>query len=132
MTMLEILPVLAYAAVICVILLIATGHKAVPALRWALPTAAALAFFIYSFFTVTQGGILPFWVNHTTNLAGNQFWFDLLMAVAISFYLIVPRARAVGMNVLPWAVAVVATACIALLPMLARMIWLEQRAVAPS
>jgi hypothetical protein len=30
------------------------------------------------------------------------------------------------MRLLPWAIAVIMTACVALLPMLARLLWLEQ------
>lgn len=71
---------------------------------------------------------MPFWANHSTTYAGNQVWFDLLLAVAIAFYLMAPRARAVGMRLWPWALAVVATASVALLPMLARLLWLERRA----
>ncbi|MBK9432149.1 MAG: hypothetical protein IPN50_06960 [Sphingomonadales bacterium] len=72
-------------------------------------------------------GLMQFWFNHVANLAGNQVWFDLLIAVSISFYLIVPRARAVGMKPLPWGIAVFATASVALLPMVARLLWLEKR-----
>lgn len=126
--LLQVLPVLAYVGAVGVIVMIAVGAQTSDLLRWALPAVLGVVFLAFSLVTVWQEGILQFWVNHTTTLAGNQVWFDLLLAVAIAFYLIAPRARAVGMPLVPWAVAVFSTACIALLPMLARMIWLEQRA----
>ncbi len=128
MTFLQILPVLAYAGIALVILSVATGRSVTADMRWMLPAGLGALFLVFSLFTVAQDGLLPFWTNHTTNLAGNQVWFDLVFAVTVSFYLIAPRARAVGMPLVPWGIAVIATACIALLPMLARLIWLEQKA----
>jgi hypothetical protein len=125
--MLQILPPLAYAAVAVIILMAATGRATSPALRWGLPAAVGALFLLFSLWTVAEEGLIQFWINHTTTLAGVQVWFDLVIAVAIAFVLIAPRARAVGMPLLPWAIAVIATASIALLPMLARLFWLEAR-----
>jgi hypothetical protein len=125
--MLQILPPLAYAAAIVVILMVATGRRASPAMRWGLPAGAGALLILFSLWTVAEEGLIQFWINHTTTLAGVQVWFDLVIAVAISFVLIAPRARAVGMPLLPWGLAVIATASIALLPMLARLFWLEAR-----
>jgi hypothetical protein len=82
---------------------------------------------VFSVVTVMQEGLIQFWLNHSTTWTGNQVWFDLLFAVAMCFALMLPRGREVGMRPWPWAIAVVATACIALLPMLARLLWLEER-----
>jgi hypothetical protein len=49
-------------------------------------------------------------------------------ARAIGFVLIALRARMAGMLHLPWGLAVIATACIALLFMVARLLWLESGA----
>jgi hypothetical protein len=125
--MLQILPPLSYAAVAVIILMVALGRGASPALRWGLPAAAGALFLLFSLWTVAEEGLIQFWINHTTTLAGVQVWFDLVIAVAIAFVLIAPRARAVGMPLLPWGIAVIATASIALLPMLARLLWLEDR-----
>jgi hypothetical protein len=126
--MLQILPPLAYAAAAIIILMVALGRGASPALRWGLPAATGALLVVFSLWTVAEEGLIQFWINHTTTLAGVQVWFDLVIAVAISFVLIAPRARAVGMPLLPWAIAVIATASVALLPMLARLFWLEARA----
>ena len=126
--MLQILPPLSYAVVAVIILMVAIGRGASPALRWGLPAAAGALLLLFSLWTVAEEGLIQFWINHTTTLAGVQVWFDLVIAVAISFVLMAPRARAVGMPLLPWGIAVIATASIALLPMLARLFWLEDRA----
>jgi uncharacterized membrane protein YccF (DUF307 family) len=128
MTMLQAVPVLAYLAAAAAILAIALGRELRPGWRWLLPASLGAAFLAYSVLVVAEGGLLPFWVNHTSNAAGNQVWLDLLIAVAVAFHLIAPRARAVGVRLLPWAIAVLATASLALLPLLARVVWLEQRA----
>lgn len=127
MTLLYVMPVIAYALVAAVLVRIATGPSAPGGRGWLWPAGIGLLFLAVTVVTVLGGGLLPFWRNHTTNLAGNQVWFDLLIAVAIGFYLLAPRARAQGMPLLPWAIAVLLTASVALLPMLARVLWLESR-----
>lgn len=127
MLLLQILPVIIYVGAVVVILAVAAGREASASFRWMLPAGIVALFIAFSAITIAQEGPMQFWVNHTTTLAGNQVWFDLIFAVSAGFYLIAPRARAVGMPLTPWAIAVIATACIALLIMLARVIWLEQK-----
>jgi hypothetical protein len=126
--MLQVLPPLAYAGALAAILMAATGRGVAPALRWGIPAGLGILFTLFSLWTVAEEGLVQFWINHTTTMAGVQVWFDLVLAVTIAFVLIAPRARAVGMPLLPWGIAVIATACIALLFMLARLLWLEARA----
>lgn len=76
--------------------------------------------------TIFADGALPVWTNHTTNLWGVQVWWDLLISVSLALLFIVPRASKVGMNILPWALFVAATASIGLLAMIARLFWLER------
>lgn len=128
MSMLHALPLIAYLGCVIIIVMIALGSKGSLRHRWIIPASLGAMFLVFSIHTVVQEGLIQFWVNHTTNLAGNQVWFDLIFAVTISFYLLAPRAQAVGMRLLPWGIAVFSTACIALLPMLARVIWLENKA----
>lgn len=130
MTLLQILPVLAYAGCVGTILLIAQEKTVSALMRWVVPALLGAVFLAFSIYQVSQEGLIQFWINHTTDLTGNQVWFDLIMAVTIGFYLLAPRARAVGMPLMPWGIAVFLTACIALLPMLARVLWLENKAKA--
>lgn len=127
MTILQAMPLLAYAGCAFAILSIASGPRGPTSKGWLLPAVLGALFLIFTLYQISQDGLLQFWTNHTSDLTGNQVWFDLLMAVTIGFYLIAPRARAVGMPLLPWGLAIMATACIALLPMLARVLWLEDR-----
>jgi hypothetical protein len=130
MTILQILPVLAYAGTIAAVFAAAqTGGAARPGL-WRIPAVAAALFWAFSLITVAQEGLVQFWVNHTTTFAGNQVWFDLLVVVALVFFVIAPRAKAVDMRLWPWAIATVCVAGLALLPMLARLLYLEGRAQA--
>lgn len=128
MSALQVLPILAYLLACLVIGRIALAGRGTTPAGWIWPAGLGAVFLLVSLWAVAQEGLLQFWVNHTTTLVGNQVWFDLLIAVSLSFYLLAPRARAVGMALLPWAIAVILTASIALLPMLARVLWLEHRA----
>ena len=58
---------------------------------------------------------------------GNQIWFDLLLAVGIGWFLIVPQAKAQGMRLLPWGIIVLSTGCIGFTAMVARMLYLRER-----
>ncbi|MBV7266691.1 hypothetical protein [Erythrobacter ani] len=80
----------------------------------------------YTAVQIWQEGVVMFWTNHTANLTGIQVWWDLIMCVMIALFFIAPRARAAGMNVLPWALFVGCTASIGLLAMCARLFWLER------
>ena len=88
------------------------------------------AFIAFSAIPITQEGYLGFLPNHTQDLWGTQVWYDLIICVVISLIFIVPRAKAVGMRVPLWVIAVGLTASISLLPMVARLFWLESRAKA--
>ncbi|AUX70245.1 hypothetical protein CHX26_12740 [Porphyrobacter sp. HT-58-2] len=96
--------------------------------------AAALAAGLAAFSAVTifAEGVVPVILNHTSNLWGVQVWWDLLLSLSVAFFLIVPRARAQGMNLLPWTIFILATASIGLLAMCARLFWLERQAAAST
>ncbi|MEO1591017.1 MAG: hypothetical protein AAFU71_06965 [Cyanobacteria bacterium J06632_22] len=127
MSILELLPIILYAMTIIIVLLIGADKDFPKPLTITFISILALAFIVFSVVTVVNDGLPQFWINHTTNMTGNQVWFDLIFAVAVAFYLIAPRAKAVGMPLFPWALAVILTANVALLPMLARLIWLEKQ-----
>ena len=124
MSLLQFLPILDYLVTAAVVLLIAAGRKSA---SQGLLIILAIGFTGFTLLTLWQEGLTMFWINHTSSLSGVQVWFDLLISVALSFALIAPSARAVGMPLLPWALAVLATASVALLPMIARTLWLETR-----
>lgn len=126
MTTLEILFVLGAAAALPAILHLAFGRRVQESA--ALAAVLAAGFIAFSAVPIIKEGYLGFIPNHTQDLWGTQVWYDLVICVVIALVLIVPRARAVGMRIPLWVIAVGCTASIALLPMVARLFWLEKRA----
>lgn len=96
-------------------------------LGWRVPALLSAVFFAWTAWAIVAEGPLGFWSVHTANLWGNQVWFDLLFAAAIGWTLILPRARAQGMNVTLWMFALPLSGCIGFLAMLARLLYLEER-----
>ena len=125
MSAFEILAAAGLVAAIAVLAYILSGSPKVGSA--ALAAALSGGFAAYSAVTIASEGVLQVWTNHTQNLWGVQVWWDLLFAVGIAAFLIAPRARAAGMNLLPWIAFVAATASIGLLAMVARLFWLESR-----
>lgn len=89
------------------------------------------AFSAFTAFTIAREGVVTVIANHTMNFWGTQVWYDLLIATSLALFFIVPRARAAGMNPLPWILFVAATASIGLLALVARLWWLERRSIPP-
>ena len=94
--------------------------------RWWIAALLAVGFIAFSAVPIMQEGYLGFLPNHTQNLWGTQVWYDLVICVVVAMVFIVPRAKAAGMKVPLWVLAVGLTASIALLPMVARLFWLER------
>lgn len=91
-----------------------------------LAAALGAGFAAFTAVTIWAEGIMPVYLNHSTNLWGVQVWYDLLISVVIALLFVVPRARKQAMNVPLWVLLVGATASIGLLGMVARLFWLEQ------
>ena len=96
-------------------------------LSWKFPAFFSAWFWGFSIYTVAEEGILGFWPNHNSNLWGNQVFYDLLHSVALFWFALLPRARAVRMPILPWFMYVCSTASIGGLHMYARILYLEQK-----
>ena len=119
----QVLPIIALALVA----LVTVSEGLRPSVGWALAAAICALFLGWSVYTVMAEGPLGFWPNHTRDAWGNQVWFDLLIAVAIAWTLLLPRARAAGMRIWPWLALIAATGCIGLTAMFARLRFLEAR-----
>jgi len=115
---------IAIAAVIAFIIVAAQQRVTGSALLAAVLSGAFGGFTIVQLW---QEGPVMFWTNHSANLTGVQVWWDLVSAVLLGLFLIIPRAKAAGMNIMPWALFVISTASIGLLAMAARLFWLEQQ-----
>jgi hypothetical protein len=127
MTLLQILPILVYGATIVTIFAAAASSGDARPGLWRLPAVVGAAFFCFPHHGRAGGGdpVLgePYDdLGRQSGLVRPSFCCrDQFRPDAAA------RARSVGMRPWPWAIAVVATACIALLPMLARLLWLEER-----
>ncbi|WP_155800067.1 hypothetical protein [Porphyrobacter sp. AAP82] len=90
--------------------------------------ALSAGFAAFTAVTIAAEGAGPVIINHTSNLWGVQVWWDLLFSLLVATFLILPRARAAGMNVPLWTLFIAASASIGLLAMAARLFWLEAAA----
>jgi hypothetical protein len=124
--MTSLYPILPVAALVLFILT-TVGEGLRPSRGWLFAALICALFAAFSLYTVASGGPFGFWPNHTQNAWGNQVWFDLLIAIAIGWTLLLPRARAMGMNPWPWLALTCATGCIGLAAMFARCRYLEAR-----
>lgn len=125
MTALEILFVAGIAGAAPGILHLAFGQRVQGS--FVLAALLAAGFWLFSLVTIAREGVLGFVPNHTQNLWGTQVWYDLVICVVIALIFIVPRARAAGMNVPLWVMACGLSASLALVPMVARLFWLERK-----
>ena len=121
MTSYELLAAGGAVAILLVIAHVLTNREATGSALLAAVLSAA--FFGYTAITVFKEGV----VLVSTNLWGVQVWWDLLFATGTALFFIVPRARAAGMNIVPWVIFTALTASIGLLAMVARLFWLEKR-----
>ncbi|MEM1381518.1 MAG: hypothetical protein AAGH41_12935 [Pseudomonadota bacterium] len=94
---------------------------------WLFPAALLIPFAGWSVAAVVLEGPLGFWPNHTVNMWGIQVWVDLLMSVGAAYFLLLPRARAVGMASEVWIVLICLSGSVGLFAMLVRMLFLEHQ-----
>lgn len=96
-------------------------------LAWWVPLLASLLFLAYTVVTVMQEGPMAVLTAISASWWSNQIWMDLLLAVAIGWVLILPRARALGMQPWPWLVLVFCSGSIGFLLMLSRLLYLQSQ-----
>jgi hypothetical protein len=127
MTMVQTTPILAGIAATIYILMRAVSAGSLGRSAWVIPAGLAVAFALWTTLAILQEGPTGFWPEHIRNLWGNQIWFDLLLAACVAMTVLLPRARALGMSVILWAIFVIATGSVGILSMLARIWFLESR-----
>ncbi len=125
MTVLGIIALLSVAATL-LYALAAINRSAPPPQLWMLPAAVCLVFSIWTAAAIWTEGLFGFWANHVQNLWGIQVWVDLLIAIAIGWSFLAPRAREVGMRPMPWLALTACSGCIGLTAMAARYLYLRQ------
>ncbi|WP_295632999.1 hypothetical protein [Novosphingobium sp.] len=125
------LPVLAAIAFLLAGMVIIARAAAGPGRgMWLIPATLSAALFGWSVWTVALEGPLGFWSEHLRDAWGNQIWFDLLLSMGTAFALLAPRAKARGMRLAPWFVAIACTGSVGLLAMAARYLFLRETAPA--
>ncbi len=129
-TLIQIVPHIAAAGTIITTFVIAMrSNITMPKNTWIFPALLCGFFSAWTLLAVISEGPLGFWTEHSRNLWGNQIWFDLLLAIGITWGLSVPRAKMLNMPVLLWLIFVIGTGSIGLLAMLARVLYLETKVV---
>ena len=91
---------------------------------WLLPAGLSAVLLVWSIWTIALEGPLGFWFEHSRDAWGNQIWFDLLLGVGTAFALLAPHARAKGMRLVPWFLAIACSGSIGMLAMCARYLFL--------
>jgi TRAP-type uncharacterized transport system fused permease subunit len=93
---------------------------------WILPCILSALFLAFSIYAIATEGLFGFWAEHVDTIWGNQIWLDLLFAVGIGWFLVVPRAKEYGMRPVPWLFFVICTGCIGFMAMISRLLYLEE------
>lgn len=127
MSYLTLLPILAAIPVSFVAIFAMKHGGAVRRTTWVIPALFCAVFAAWSGAAILQEGPTGFWPVHTQTMWGNQVWFDLLMALTMAWFLIVPRAKMVGMRLPLWLIFILCTGSIGFSAMLARMLYLEAK-----
>jgi hypothetical protein len=128
MTYLELAALTAFALAAFLMLLVTQTKHAVSWAVWLIPTAAFGALAALIGLAISQHGLDNFWPAVTGSSVGLMIWVDRLMAVAVAFFLLQNRARAVGMKSEVWVLGVIVSGSLGLVLMLARTLYLERRA----
>lgn len=131
MNLTAILPAVALAATVALSVGLLSARRPRQG-AWILPLVAAVAFAAFSVVTIMQEGPTGFWPNHSEDLWGNQVWIDLLVGIVISWSFLVAEGRRRGMRTLPWLLLIFASGNIGVLAMLARLLFLRERAAATN
>jgi hypothetical protein len=91
---------------------------------WLLPALAAVAFFLFSVWTIASTGQpLGFIAEHTHSAWGAQIGIDLLNAALAGLVLGAPPARQYGFRLWPYAVLTFATGSPGVLALAARVLY---------
>ncbi len=96
---------------------------------WLVPAVAAVAFFLFSVWTiVSTGQPLGFIAEHTHSTWGAQIGIDLLNAAVAGLVLGAPLASKYGFRLWPYAVLTFATGSPGVLALAARVLYARHRA----
>ena len=121
------LPIFSVGALVAFFVYLVIKKSPIKGGAWMFPAALALAFTLFSLYLVLAEGPLGFWPKHSQSFWGVQVWMDLLLALGVSCYFIVPKAKSVGVSVVPGLLLVLCTGSIGMLAFLSRVLYIEER-----
>ena len=110
-----------------VMLLITQTRRRVAWPGWLVPLAAFVSLAGWTLAALAIEGPANLLPVYTASHWGLQAWCDRLVCASIAFFLMQNRARSAGMKSETWVILVIFTGGLALLAMLARMLYLERR-----
>lgn len=117
-----------------VVFVAVTARSLVAGAPWFKPWQWAVLFSVvfagWTIYAIGDAGLFGFWDEHRRGAWSIQIWFDLLFAAGVAWMILLPRARAVGMQPWPWLALIVGTGSIGLGAMFARCLYLEDLAAA--
>lgn len=125
--MTSILPVIAGVLILLFMMFTLRPSSPPGQKTWMFPALLSLLFLAWSIFAIITEGPFGFWSEHIGSLWGNQIWFDLLLAIGIGWYFLLPKAKSHGMRLPLWIIFILCTGCIGLLAMASRVLYLEQK-----
>lgn len=125
MPTLSVIPTLGVILVPLFALYLAIDKNATERNIWIFPAILSIAFTVLTVIAFINTGPLGFWHLHVADWWGNQVWMDLLFAVSVALFFVIPQARKLGMTILPWVVFTITTGCVGLLAMTARVLYLR-------
>ena len=88
--------------------------------------AFGVAFFLYTLVPLVQLGLPALLSSAASNSWSLQVWLDLLMAISAGFFLLQPRAKAVGVTLWPWVVLILMSGSIGLFAAIIRVLVAER------
>lgn len=130
MSLVDVLPIVAAVIFIMagIIVIHGGGHGNMRGKGlWMVPAIFSVFLLTWSLAAGLKEGSIGFWTEHVRNMWGNQIWFDLLIAGAMAWFLMVPKAKSLGMRLPLWLLFIGCTGSVGGAAMLSRILYLEEK-----
>lgn len=95
--------------------------------RWMAVAAAWLVFSLYTTVVMIKGGLLSLLTIPAAHPWGLQLIFDLFTALIVAMAFIAPKARRVGVPVVPYVLATLVLGSVGLLAFVTHVEWAAER-----
>lgn len=126
MTLLTLSPLGILIPVLIIALLALKKDGVMQKNAWIITTLFSVVFTTWTLVAFFNEGVIGLWTTISQSFWDNQVWFDLLFALSIGWILILPRAKAAGMNLVPWFLFTFCSGSVGFSAMFARLLFLEK------